>query len=85
MPTNNMTLEKINKALKLITLVALILLAILVLTYRFEHCDKCKFNYEGKTIGTKDLIELYVDKCFVKKEAQSVSSLITSFNSSSPN
>jgi len=58
---------ELNKILKCIIIVLLILLAILSITYKFGNCDNCKFEIEDKVYNTGEFMLLYSDKCLNPK------------------
>jgi len=57
---------KINKILKWILIVGMILFVFLILKYGLNDCVKCSFEYEGKTLNYAEVWELYMDKCLME-------------------
>lgn len=65
MQTNNQRLDNILKILIIVLL--LILMLQLMLTKGYSHCDKCRFEYEGKNITSAKLLDTYEKECFSEK------------------
>ena len=57
------TLIKLNYYLRFIILIGLILLVTLVLYFGMNHCYKCNFKYEGKSISPSKIWDIYRQKC----------------------
>ena len=54
----------LNKILKIIIVILLILLAVLSVYYKYDDCSVCKFEYDGKTIDSKEFMDVYSVECF---------------------
>ena len=59
------TIIKLNYYLRFVILAGLILVAILVLYYGMNHCNKCNFQYEGEKIKPNQIWTLYRDQCLL--------------------
>ena len=56
---------KINKILKIIIIILLIAIAFLSVVYKFDNCNKCNFEYEGKKLNAQDFMEVYRQECLM--------------------
>ena len=54
---------KINRVLKYLITIGLIVLVILSIVYKYDSCNKCSFKIENKKIGTNEFLQLYKNKC----------------------
>lgn len=61
-----MNLE-LNKILKYIIIVLLILLAILSVTYKFDSCSHCNFEVNNTNYNIDTFMILYSNKCLDKE------------------
>jgi len=59
---------ELNRILKYIILVLLILLAILSVTYKFDDCSLCSFEINNTKYSANDLSILYYNKCIFKEQ-----------------
>ena len=74
--------NKIYKAIKVVrilTWIAFIVLAFLVVYYKFDDCNVCKFDVKGKNLNGKGFMNLYSDECLNRDELPKInlSSLVT--------
>ena len=59
----------IEITLSIIIGILLIILLVQILTGGgFSACDKCRFDYEGKTIRTNKLLSIYERECFSQSD-----------------
>jgi len=58
--------------LKIVILILLISFLIIFLNNKIDSCDLCKYEYNGKTLGVKQVVNIYSDQCFKKNETLSV-------------
>jgi hypothetical protein len=58
----------LNRILKYVILVLLILLAILSVTYKFDDCSLCSFKINNTKYSANDLSILYYNKCIFKEQ-----------------
>lgn len=54
---------KLIKLVRILTIIFLILLAYLSIKYKFNSCQLCKFEYQGKTLDVNEVWNLYKDTC----------------------
>ena len=59
-----MTLEKLNKALRIIVAIGLLIILLEALFFEFGDCDKCKFKVGNKVFNAVDFMKNYSDSCF---------------------
>ena len=62
-----MDLIKINKKLRIIIIILLLVTAWSVIKFKFGDCDKCSFDIKDKTYSKQGFLDLYFDKCFMKQ------------------
>jgi len=60
---------EINKILKYIIIILLILFLILSSIYKFDSCNKCSFEIDNKTLNTNEFMDLYGDKCLSSQDS----------------
>lgn len=54
---------------RFVVIILLLLIFVQVIgSHGFSSCDKCSFKYENKTIHPSQLLDIYEEKCFDKKE-----------------
>ena len=58
-----MIIEKLNKYMRIIIIVAILFIAIESLMFKYGDCDKCKFKINGKTYDAARFMQLYQAKC----------------------
>lgn len=58
---------EINRILKYIILVLLILLAILTITYKFDDCSHCSFKINDSDYSANSMAILYYNKCIYEE------------------
>jgi len=55
----------IEKILKILIALSLIILLVLIRVYPLDNCDACRFNINGtKTKGAAQFLNLYEKECF---------------------
>lgn len=59
-----MTLEKLNKSLRIIVIIGLIIIVIISLYFKYGDCDKCKFKINGINYDAMEFMKKYSEKCF---------------------
>lgn len=64
-----MKIRKAIKIIRIVTVIGLILLAFLSLTYKFDHCSQCKYEWEGETVKANKIWEEFSNKCLWSQEA----------------
>ena len=60
---NEQSMRRAIKVIRVLTVVGLILLAFLSLTYKFDHCSQCKYEWEGETVSANEIWGDYFEKC----------------------
>jgi len=65
-------LAKINIILKWGIVIGLIALALLSSVYKYDHCNKCSFEYNGSTLDIIEFMQTYAEKCFEVEPERSV-------------
>ena len=58
-----MIIEKLNKVMRIVIIVAILFIAVESLILKYGDCDKCKFEVKGKTYDAARFMQLYQDKC----------------------
>ncbi len=61
-------IKKINKLLKWVIVILLILVAILSVMYKYDDCSVCELEYETKGYTPKEFMSIYAEKCLYFKE-----------------
>jgi hypothetical protein len=55
----------LNKILRYVIIVLLILLAILSITYKFDNCNLCSFEINNTKYNAMEFMGLYSNKCLM--------------------
>ena len=73
-----MNIIYINKKLKYLILILLIVVALESVFFKYDNCSVCKFKLKEKTINSKDFLELYSSICLVKNKSVSFNNISSS-------
>ena len=59
-----MIIRSLNKILRIIVMICLIIIALESIYFKFGHCDKCDFKVNNESYTASEFVKLYADKCF---------------------
>jgi len=54
---------KMIKIIRVLTIIGLLLISFLSVIYKFNDCQLCEFELEGKKVNAKEVWEAYKKKC----------------------
>ena len=58
-------LHTLNKILRVVIVILLILLAGASVYYKYDNCSLCKYEYKNETMNAKEFMQVYNDRCFM--------------------
>lgn len=59
-----MDTKLIDKIMKVLILLCLIVLFVELSYFKLDNCDKCELKIDNKNYVTSDFLKIYSDKCF---------------------
>jgi len=69
-----MKIEKLDRLLGYLIAILLITVAVLAVVYKFDSCNKCGFEVDGKKLTGAEFMNQYAQKCLKKNQSSVLSS-----------